>query len=795
MTLSSKKSINLNDSNKDKGLFNLGFSDRDENLYEHERQRPVLSVKYLQSKYQYNELNSDNVIKSSLNYAKKYYKPSKNCCESYLNKRIPIIEWMRNYNIRENILKDIIGGITVGIVQVPQAMAYSLTAGLPAANGLYVTFFHCLIYFFLGTSKHISPGTYAIISLMILTSTNKYEGILFPMGSDNGTLALNSSDPNQEFLSTDPVEARVLISMVLSLSSGILLFLLSIFHFGFVTKYLSDAIVGGLSVGAVYQVIISQIKILLGIKLNPLTIPFVFIGTAIELVKHITKTNFACLVISIISLAVLFIFKVINDKYSHKFPAPIPIEITAVIVATIISYYVGFEEKWNVPLVGNLPLGFPTPRTPPMYLFMKLFGDSVAIAILTFALQVSFAKLFAKKHKYEISANQEFFAYGVSNIVASFFNGYPGCVALSRCIIADGIGVKTQVVGLISAIIMLIVILALGPLLATLPNCVLAALIVIALIKKVVDVKNFFILFKQNKLDAMAWLITFLGVVIFDVDIGLYIGLVSTLLLILFKSQRARSTLLGNIPGTNIYECIDSCKEAKEYRHIKIVRYEESVFYANVDNFKYKVIKLSGIDPQKITKKIDKECEEQYSKVTKLLSRQKALVKKNKSTDHLDFHDYVFDQNGLIDLKENKKNIREKIRRRELETIETKHIILDCSCINYVDSQGIQGILWLYENYKEIDIAFHLSYCKLAVTTLFKKSGHEERFDFDAFFSTTFEAVRYIFRKDYPGNEMITDVDGKERAEESDPEDDFIKHDKYYKNYRNDEDEFFATQI
>ncbi len=105
-----------------------------------------------------------------------------------------------------------------------------------------------------------------------------------------------------------------------------------------------------------------------------------------------------------------------------------------------------------------------------MNLFITLIGDSISIAILTFALQVSFAKLFAKKHNYEISANQEFFAYGVSNVVASFFSGYPGCVALSRCIIADGIGVKTQIVGGISALIMLIIIMALGPYLATLPN-------------------------------------------------------------------------------------------------------------------------------------------------------------------------------------------------------------------------------------------------------------------------------------------------------------------------------------
>jgi len=113
---------------------------------------------------------------------------------------------------------------------------------------------------------------------------------------------------------------------------------------------------------------------------------------------------------------------------------------------------------------------FPTPKFPPMNLFIKLFGDSVNIAILTFGLNISFSKLFAKKYNYKISPNQEFSAYGLSNIIGSFFNGYPGCVGISRCFIGDGIGVKTQVVAFVNTIIMLIVILAVGPFLASLPN-------------------------------------------------------------------------------------------------------------------------------------------------------------------------------------------------------------------------------------------------------------------------------------------------------------------------------------
>lgn len=111
---------------------------------------------------------------------------------------------------------------------------------------------------------------------------------------------------------------------------------------------------------------------------------------------------------------------------------------------------------------------------------------------------------------------------------------------------------------------------------------------------------------------------------------------------------RARSSLLGNIPGTNIFECVETCREAKEYRHIKIIRYEESVFYANVDNFKYKVVKLTGINPVEVLRKIDRECTKLYKKLERVASNQKKLFKKNKPTDELDFADYVFDQVNII---------------------------------------------------------------------------------------------------------------------------------------------------
>ena len=166
----------------------------------------------------------------------------------------------------------------MGIIQIPQGMAYSLTAGLPAVNGLYATFFQCLLYFFLGTSKHISPGTFAITSLMTFNAIDSYEGILYPY-EDNTTHQSKVDVTN--FISEDIEQARIFIATGLAFFSGLFLILLSILNFGFVAKYLSDPVVSAMSIGAVYQIIASQLKSLLGVNSHRTSLPTVFIGVGI----------------------------------------------------------------------------------------------------------------------------------------------------------------------------------------------------------------------------------------------------------------------------------------------------------------------------------------------------------------------------------------------------------------------------------------------------------------------------------------------------------------------------------
>ena len=149
---------------------------------------------------------------------------------------------------------------------------------------------------------------------------------------------------------------------------------------------------------------------------------------------------------------------------------PVPIELILVIFGTLFAYLFDFHDKWKIKIVGDLPRGLPTPSLPPFSIVPEVISESISIAIVSYALNFSMAKVFAKKYNYELAPNQEAFAYGMGNLITSLFKGFPACVALSRSAILDGVGGKTQVYGLVSSVLMLVVCLALGPFFKTLPN-------------------------------------------------------------------------------------------------------------------------------------------------------------------------------------------------------------------------------------------------------------------------------------------------------------------------------------
>ncbi|CAF0940342.1 unnamed protein product [Rotaria sp. Silwood1] len=728
------------------------------------RKQSIYTVEKLNERYNLNQDFQESPISGTWNYIKKYYKPTPAFFKRQLFRRIPFIDWIRHYNVKEWLLPDIVSGLTIGIVHIPQGLAYAILAGLPPVTGLYVSFFPVILYAFLGSSRHLSVGTFAVSSLMILAAVNSRVGTLIPpnqirssiqnatsnyadmnittmdytedytsntLGSTIVSIAstMRASSSNQ-YLSSNPDEARIMVASALALVAGLIHLAMAILHFGYVTVYLSDSIVQGFTTGCSIHIITSQLPPLLGIKIKTVTGQSKVIKSWIEIFKNIKYSNGATCIISGISIALFASVRDhINERFKGRMPIPVPIELIIVILGTGLSAAFDFNKRWKVSIVGKLPLGIPPPTVPPVAAISDVVGDAIAIAIVCFVINISMAKLFATKYKYQISPNQELFAYAVGNIVTSFFRGFPACVALSRCAVLEGTGGKTQIVGLLASIVVLIVILAVGPLFRTLPNACLAAIIVTAMKNMLLQTKQLPVLWRINKLEFLAWIITFSGVVLLDVDYGLYVGVAAMIFLLIIRSQRPHATSLGYLSSPRVYEDQNAYPTATDIPNIKIFRFEENIYYANVEMFKKLFIKridfrvddqIKAMNDEIIN--IEREYKLRLTKPSNTLMKFKRHFQKDNTTNT---NETVVQESVEIDeskIIEEKNQKIEETRKKYRPNFD--HIIIDCSPVNYMDMMGIKTLIQIFKDFKEIGVTVLLCQVRPTVYRQLKRMSY-----------------------------------------------------------------------
>uniref|UniRef100_A0A8C8B3S9 Solute carrier family 26 member 3 n=1 Tax=Otus sunia TaxID=257818 RepID=A0A8C8B3S9_9STRI len=512
----------------------------------------------------------------------------------------PIISWLPAYRFREWILSDIVSGINTGLVAVLQGLAFALLVNVPPSYGLYAAFFPNLVYFIFGTSRHISVGPFPVLSLMVGGAVTR----LVPDDTAGNGTSTNISAINEE---------RVMVAASVTFLSGIFQLLLGILQFGFIVIYLSQSLISGFTTAAAIHVLVSQLKFMLQLPVPGFNKPF---GIVYSVFSQITKTNIADLVTSLVVLLIVFVVKEVNDRYKAKLPTPIPIELLMTVLAALISYFVNFEEKFNVAVVGKLEEGFQAPVAPDVGVFQKCIGDSISIAIVGFAVAFSVAKVYSIKHDYPVDSNQELIAFGLGNIVGGSFKGFASSTALSRSGVQESTGGKTQIAGIISAVIVLIVILAIGFLLAPLQKSVLASLALGNLKGMLMQFKEVGILWRKDKYDCVIWVVTFLAAIFLGLDIGLATAVAFQLLTVVIRSQFP-------IPQT----VQKPCKEKYftgiyEPEGVKIFRCSSPIFFANIEFFREKLITAVGFSPLRVLRKRNKA----LRKIKKMLKKGELQV-------------------------------------------------------------------------------------------------------------------------------------------------------------------------
>ncbi|XP_077654609.1 solute carrier family 26 member 10 isoform X2 [Urocitellus parryii] len=490
-----------------------------------------------------------------------------------LQARLPPLRWLPLYRWRAWLLGDAVAGVTVGVVHVPQGMAFALLTSVPPVFGLYTSFFPVLIYSLLGTGRHLSTGTFAVLSLMTGSAVER----LVPE-----PLSRNLSGIEKEQLDAQRVGAAAAVAF----GSGALMLGMFVLQLGVLSTFLSEPVVKALTSGAALHVLVSQLPSLLGLSLPRQIGCFSLFKTLAAVLTSLPRSSPAELTISALSLALLVPVKELNVRFRDRLPTPIPGEIVMVLLASVLCFTSSLDTKYNVQIVGLLPEGFPQPLLPSLAELPRILADSLPIALVTFAVSASLASMYADKYSYTIDPNQELLAHGISNLISSFFSCFPNSASLATTSLLVDAGGNTQLAGLFSCIVVLLVLLWLGPFFYYLPKAVLACINISSMRQMFFQMQELPQLWHISRMDFAVWIVTWVAVVTLNVDLGLAVGVIFSMMTVVCRTQRVQCLALGLAEGTELYRPLRESHRLLQVPGLCILRYPTPLYFGTRGNFR-----------------------------------------------------------------------------------------------------------------------------------------------------------------------------------------------------------------
>ncbi|XP_017263990.1 solute carrier family 26 member 6, like [Kryptolebias marmoratus] len=505
----------------------------------------------------------------------------------------PVLYWLPKYSVWDYGMPDLVSGISVGIMHLPQGMAYALLASVPPVFGLYSSLYPALIYFFFGTSRHISIGTFTILSIMVGSVTER-------LAPDENFLKRNGTNFTAEVDISARDSYRVQVAAATTVLGGLIQVLLGVVKFGFVGMYLSEPLVRAYTTAAAAHAVVAQLKYIFGVSPARFTGPLSQVYTLVDVCSLLPETHLPTLAVSALTIGLLIAAKELNSFFSSKLPVPIPVELITIVAATLISSYTHLNTNYTVSVVGEIPSGLSPPSVPDVSIFGEVIGDAFALAIVGYAVSISLGKTFALKHGYKVDSNQELVALGLSNAAGGFFQCFSVCSSMSRSLIQETTGGKTQMAGVAAALIVLVTILKLGPLFQELPKAVLASIVLVNLKGMFKQYSDIVTLWRSSKIDLVVWLVTWVSTMLLNLDLGLAASIIFALFTVIFRTQMPTYSVLGNVPDTELYVDTETHREAKEIPGVTIFRSSATVYFANAELYLDALKEKSGLDISKM---------------------------------------------------------------------------------------------------------------------------------------------------------------------------------------------------
>ncbi|MDX1328491.1 MAG: sulfate permease [Arenibacter sp.] len=481
-----------------------------------------------------------------------------------MRKFFPFLDWLPKYK-KSYFRKDIVAGLTVGIILVPQGMAYAMIAGLPPVYGLYASLFPVLVYAVMGTSRQIAVGPVAMDSLLVAAGL--------------GTLAITG------------LENYIVMALFLSFMVGLFQFSLGLLRMGFLVNFMSKPVISGFTSAAALIIIFSQLKHLLGADIANNNKFHLLVVNAVQNLGNINFYDFA---IGLTGILIISFFK----KWFKRFPAI----LLVVVLSTLVVYLFDLEAK-HVKVVGEVPAGLPSFQMHNISWekISQIWPIALTLAFLGYLEAISIGKAFEEKNKEEtIDPNQELVALGSANMIGSFFQAYPVTSSFSRSAINFVAGAKSTIASVISVSMVVLTLLFLTPLFYYLPNAALASIIMVSVFG-LINLSYPKYLWNQHKDEFSVLALTFLVTLFVGIVSGILMGILLALLLMVYRSSKPHFAVLGKIRNSDYYRNVDRFGEEVEVREdILIVRFDSQLYFGNSSYFKRKMLKFIDVRRPKL---------------------------------------------------------------------------------------------------------------------------------------------------------------------------------------------------
>lgn len=471
---------------------------------------------------------------------------------------LTILQWLPGYRAAD-LRGDLAAGLTVGVMLVPQAMAYAVLAGVPPNFGLYASLVPLLLYPLLGTSRHLAVGIAAVDMLIVGAAVARMQ----PQGDSEA----------------------VTLALTLTALAGGLQLLMGTLRLGFLVDLLSRPVVAGFVAAAPILIGLSQLGNLLGVPQPRASELLVLLWEGLAVVRHAHPIS---ALVGALSVAVLLLIR------ASKRRAPGALMVVA--VATAASWLFALDVR-GVPIVGPVTSGLPAPAFPELGHWRELLTSAVTLVLVQVMTVMSLGRALARSDRYEIRPNRELVALGVANLAGSLFRALPISASFSRTAVNTNAGARTALSNIFAALVVLLGLTVFSDLLALVPMPTLAAIIMVASFGMVsfAETTRIFRIRRADGLIALATLVTTLFI---GIEEGVLLGVVISMLVLITRQARPHIAELGLIPGTDRFRDRAHVPEALPIPGYLILRIDSSITFSNAEFIRRDILHRATTAPE-----------------------------------------------------------------------------------------------------------------------------------------------------------------------------------------------------